>query len=254
MTAHVPRKRFGQHFRVDDGVIGGIVDAIAPHRGEALVEIGPGLGALTDALLAAGARLTVIELDRDLAARWRRDGRVEVVEADVLTVDFGVLPQPLRVVGNLPYNISTPILFHLLRWADRVSDQHFMLQKEVVERMAAGPGSKVYGRLSVMLQAYCNVTPLFVVPPGAFRPAPKVDSAVVRLVPKPAESILVADRRVFANVVRAAFGQRRKTLRNALNGVADVAAIEAAGLRADARAEQVEVAGFVRLANLLAQG
>jgi 16S rRNA (adenine1518-N6/adenine1519-N6)-dimethyltransferase len=144
---------------------------------------------------------------------------------------------------------SSPILFHALDHAQAIRDMHFMLQKEVVDRMAAGPGSKVYGRLSVMLQAYCKVTPLFVVPPGAFRPPPKVDSAVVR-----AESILVADRRVFANVVRAAFGQRRKTLRNALNGVADVAAIEAAGLRADARAEQVEVAGFVRLANLLAQG
>ncbi|WP_374557984.1 rRNA adenine dimethyltransferase family protein, partial [Thermomonas sp.] len=143
---------------------------------------------------------------------------------------------------------------HALDHAAAIRDMHFMLQKEVVERMAAGPGSKVYGRLSVMLQAYCAVTPLFVVPPGAFRPAPKVDSAVVRLVPKPAERIEVADHATFANVVRAAFGQRRKTLRNALQGVADTAAIEAAGLRPDARAEQVEVAGFVRLANLLAAG
>src|SRR5690606_28370337 len=160
----------------------------------------------------------------------------------------------IRLVGNLPYNLSSPILFHALDHAAGIRDMHFMLQKEVVERMAAGPGSKVFGRLSVMLQAYCAVAPLFTVPPGAFRPAPKVDSAVVRLVPKPADKVEVADRRTFANVVRAAFGQRRKTLRNALHGVADTTAIESAGLRPDARAEQVEVAGFVRLANLLANG
>src|SRR5690606_22663174 len=151
-------------------------------------------------------------------------------------------------------NISSPILFHALDHAAAIRDMVFMLQKEVVERMAAGPGSKVYGRLSVMLQAYCTVVPLFVVPPGAFRPAPKVESAVVRLVPKPPGAIHVADRKRFAEVVRAAFGQRRKTLRNALNGVADVAAIELAGMRADARAEQVDVGGFVRLANLPARG
>jgi 16S rRNA (adenine1518-N6/adenine1519-N6)-dimethyltransferase len=154
------------------------------------------------------------------------------------------------VVGNLPYNISSPILFHLLDFAPRVQDQHFMLQKEVVDRMGAAPGSKVYGRLSVMLQAYCRVTPLFVVPPGAFRPPPKVDSAVVRLVPKPAEQVGVADPKRLADVVRAAFGQRRKTLRNALSGTCTPEQIEAAGLRPDARAEQIEVAGFVKLANL----
>ena len=179
----------------------------------------------------------------------------------MLGVDFSALARELvgdggqiRLVGNLPYNLSSPILFHALDHAPAIRDMHFMLQKEVVERMAAGPGSKVFGRLSVMLQAYCTVTPLFIVPPGAFKPAPKVDSAVVRLVPKPADKVEVIDHRTFANVVRAAFGQRRKTLRNALNGVADPARIEAAGLRADARAEQVEVTGFVRLANLLAAG
>ena len=218
---------------------------------------------MTFPLLRRHGELTAIEFDRDLlqplAAAAQAHGALTLLNANVLDVDFSALAAggvpgegPLRLVGNLPYNLSSPILFHALDHAAAIRDMHFMLQKEVVERMAAGPGSKVYGRLSVMLQAYCAVTPLFVVPPGAFRPAPKVDSAVVRLVPKPAERIEVRDRAVFANVIRAAFGQRRKTLRNALNGVADGAAIEAAGLRADARAEQVEVAGFVRLANLLA--
>ena len=219
--------------------------------------LGPGLAALTQPLLARAGQLTVIEIDRDLAARLRTQPRLEVIEADALQVNFTALSAqknhaPLRLVGNLPYNISSPILFHALEHAAAISDMTFMLQKEVVDRMAAAPGSKVYGRLSVMLQAYCTVTPLFVVPPGAFRPAPKVDSAVVRMVPKPAEKITVIDHASFANVVRAAFGQRRKTLRNALNGVADVAMIEAAGLRADLRAEQVAVADFVQLANLLA--
>ena len=259
------KKHLGQNFLHDRGVIDKIVQAIDPKPGDAVVEIGPGQGALTFPLLKRHGAITAIEFDRDLhaplQAAARDHGALHLIEGDVLGVDFSALAAELapaggkiRLAGNLPYNLSSPILFHALDHAQAIRDMHFMLQKEVVERMAAGPGSKVYGRLSVLQQTYCNVTPLFVVPPGAFRPAPKVDSAVVRLVPKPAESILVADRRVFANVVRAAFGQRRKTLRNALNGVADVAAIEAAGLRADARAEQVEVAGFVRLANLLAQG
>ena len=216
-------------------------------------------------MLQKHGELTAIEFDRDLhaplQAAAREHGTLRLIEGDVLGVDFTALAKELappggqiRLVGNLPYNLSSPILFHALDHAAVIRDMHFMLQKEVVERMAAGPGSKVYGRLSVMLQAYCAVTPLFIVPPGAFRPAPKVDSAVVRLVPKPQELIEVVDHRSFANVVRAAFGQRRKTLRNALNGVADSAQIEAAGLRPDARAEQVEVAGFVRLANLLATG
>ena len=214
-------------------------------------------------LLRRHGELVAIEFDRDLhaplQAAARGHGTLRLIEGDVLGVDFTALAaelgvEKIRLVGNLPYNLSSPILFHALDHASSIRDMHFMLQKEVVERMAAGPGSKVYGRLSVMLQAYCEVTPLFTVPPGAFRPAPKVDSAVVRLVPKPAGKVEVADHRVFANVVRAAFGQRRKTLRNALNGVADNAAIEAAGLRPDARAEQVEVAGFARLANLLAAG
>jgi 16S rRNA (adenine1518-N6/adenine1519-N6)-dimethyltransferase len=169
----------------------------------------------------------------------------------VLSVDFTALAgdAQLRLVGNLPYNLSSPILFHALDHAAAIRDMHFMLQKEVVERMAAVPGNKVYGRLTVMLQAYCTVTPLLTVPPGAFRPAPKVESAVVRLVPRTPETIGIDDPKRFADVVRAGFGQRRKTLRNALNGVADLATIEAAGVRPDARAEQLSVADFVRLAN-----
>ena len=259
------KKHLGQNFLHERSVIDKIVQAVNPQPGDAIVEIGPGQGALTFPLLQKHGELTAIEFDRDLhaplQAAAREHGTLRLIEGDVLGVDFTALAKELappggqiRLVGNLPYNLSSPILFHALDHASVIRDMHFMLQKEVVERMAAGPGSKVYGRLSVMLQAYCAVTPLFIVPPGAFRPAPKVDSAVVRLVPKPQELIEVVDHRSFANVVRAAFGQRRKTLRNALNGVADSAQIEAAGLRPDARAEQVEVAGFVRLANLLATG
>jgi len=264
------KKHLGQNFLHEKGVIDKIVQAVDPRPGDRIVEIGPGQGALTFPMLRRHGELTAIEFDRDLhaplQAAAREHGRLRLIEGDVLGVDFtalaadiapadGVLGKSIiRLVGNLPYNLSSPILFHALDHAAAIRDMHFMLQKEVVERMAAGPGSKVFGRLSVMLQAYCAVIPLFTVPPGAFRPAPKVDSAVVRLVPKPADKVEVVDHRMFANVVRAAFGQRRKTLRNALNGVADSAAIEAAGLRPEARAEQVEVDGFVRLANLLASG
>ncbi|MDZ3822247.1 MAG: 16S rRNA (adenine(1518)-N(6)/adenine(1519)-N(6))-dimethyltransferase RsmA [Pseudoxanthomonas sp.] len=255
-TAHVPRKRFGQHFLHDPGVLARIVAAISPRPGEALVEIGPGEGALTDPLLATGATLTVVELDRDLAERLRarHDPRLTVVEADALTVDFGALAAaggaPLRLVGNLPYNVSSPILFHCLDHLDAIADMHFMLQKEVVDRMAAPPGDKTYGRLSVMLQARCTVTPLFDVGPGAFRPPPKVDSAVVRLQPRPAGELPVADAARFAAVVKAAFAQRRKTLRNALSGLLDAERIAAAGIDPGSRAEQVPVEGFVALAAL----
>ena len=254
------KKHLGQNFLRDTGVIDKIVLAIAPQPGDVIVEIGPGQGALTFPLLKKHGEVTAIEFDRDLHAPLqtaaRQHGKLHLIAADVLSVDFSALAAQrgdaqgqIRLAGNLPYNLSSPILFHALDHAHAIRDMHFMLQKEVVERMAAGPGSKVYGRLSVMLQAYCSVTPLFIVPPSAFRPAPKVDSAVVRLVPKPREKIEVADHATFASVVRAAFGQRRKTLRNALMGVCSTEQIEAAGLRADARAVQVEVAGFVRLAN-----
>jgi 16S rRNA (adenine1518-N6/adenine1519-N6)-dimethyltransferase len=255
--AHIPRKRFGQHFLHDQNILRRIVESISAKPGERIVEIGPGEGALTLPLLRAARKMTAIELDRDLIEPLREKvrgvGELEIINADVLTVDFDTLAKgaPLRIVGNLPYNISTPILFHCIDHAANIQDMHFMLQKEVVDRMAAEPGSKVYGRLSVMLQFRCSVEPLLHVPPGAFRPPPKVDSAVVRLTPLPVSSLPDVDTTVLANVVRAAFGQRRKTLSNALREVATVADIEAAGIDPRSRAEQVPVAGFVRLAQHL---
>jgi 16S rRNA (adenine1518-N6/adenine1519-N6)-dimethyltransferase len=210
---HVPRKRFGQHFLHDPGVIRRIVEAIAPAPQDVIVEIGPGEGALTRALLARAPRVEAIEIDRDLAATLSAEG-IKVHVADALAYDFTTFPQDVRIVGNLPYNISTPLLFHLLDAADRVRDLHFMLQLEVVERMVAMPSTPEYGRLSVMLQARFRMHKLFRVAPGAFRPPPKVDSAVVRMVPL--RTPLGCDARVFERVVREAFSARRKTLRNAL--------------------------------------
>jgi 16S rRNA (adenine1518-N6/adenine1519-N6)-dimethyltransferase len=252
-----PKKQLGQHFLTDRNVIAQILLAIDPRPGERLVEIGPGQGAITLPLLKQHHALTVIEFDRDLitplAIAAEGLGDLTIVHKDVLLVDFGKLAgdEPIRLVGNLPYNISTPILFHVMEHAEGIVDMHFMLQKEVVDRMAAAPGSKVYGRLSVMLQALCEVEPLFDVPPAAFRPPPKVDSAVVRLRPNPAAQIGINDSGLVERVVREAFGMRRKTLRNALQNVCDAAAIEAAGIRPDLRAEQVEVAGFIKLSNSL---
>lgn len=248
------KKSFGQHFLHERGYIERIVAAIAPKPDDRLVEIGPGEGALTLPLLDAAGALTAIELDTDLIpqleARARDHGKLTIVHADVLTVDFTALAAGgrLRLAGNLPYYISSPILFHCLEHADAIVDMHFMLQKEVVDRMAAAPGSKVYGRLSVMLQLACRVEPLFRVPPGAFRPPPKVDSAVVRLVPLPPEQRPQVDGQRLAAVVKAAFGQRRKTLGNALKGVVDEAAIRVAGVDPRARAETLAPADFVRLA------
>ena len=247
------KKQLGQHFLADRHYIDKIVMAVNPKDGDRLVEIGPGQGAITLPLLRVHPKLTVIEFDRDLIAPLTAAaeplGELTIVHRDVLRVDFTELAngQPIRLVGNLPYNISSPILFHALEHAAVIRDMHFMLQKEVVDRMAAGPGSKVYGRLSVMLQAYCQVTSLFVVPPGAFRPPPKVDSAVVRLVPR--DPAPINDHTRFAEVVKAAFGQRRKTLRNALNNVVSAEQFVAAGVRPDARAEQLDVAEFIALAN-----
>ncbi|MCU1000939.1 16S rRNA (adenine(1518)-N(6)/adenine(1519)-N(6))-dimethyltransferase RsmA [Stenotrophomonas maltophilia] len=249
------KKQLGQHFLADRHYIDKIVMAVNPKAGDRLVEIGPGQGAITLPLLRVHPKLTVIEFDRDLIAPLTAAaaplGELAIVHRDVLRVDFTELAdgQPIRLVGNLPYNISSPILFHALEHAAVIRDMHFMLQKEVVDRMAAGPGSKVYGRLSVMLQAYCQVTSLFVVPPGAFRPPPKVDSAVVRLVPRDPATININDHKRFAEVVKAAFGQRRKTLRNALNNVVSAEQFIAAGVRPDARAEQLDVAEFIALAN-----
>ncbi|HEY4582307.1 MAG TPA: 16S rRNA (adenine(1518)-N(6)/adenine(1519)-N(6))-dimethyltransferase RsmA [Lysobacter sp.] len=254
-----PKKRLGQHFLHERGIISKIVQAVDPRPGDRLVEIGPGQGAITFPLLKRHGELTVIEFDRDLIAPLteaaQAHGVLHVIHSDVLQVDFTALAGDgtIRLVGNLPYNLSSPILFHALDHAAVVRDMHFMLQKEVVDRMAAGPGSKVYGRLGVMLQAYCRVTALFDVPPGCFRPPPKVDSAVVRLVPKPADQIAVEDRAMFSRVVRDAFGQRRKTLRNALSNVCDADAIATAGIEPSSRAEQVPVDGFIALANALAR-
>ena len=253
MKGHTARKRFGQHFLVDESVIDSIVRCIDPQPGQALVEIGPGLGAMTLPLLQRAQAMTVIELDRDLAARLRQQVGLQVglqvIEADVLNVDFPALAQaagqPMRVVGNLPYNISTPILFHLLDHTAHVQDQHFMLQKEVVERMAAAPGSKAYGRLSVMLQWRYQIESVLDVPPEAFDPPPRVDSAVVRMVPLPVDASVNAAR--LAELVTAAFSQRRKLLRHTLGRW-----IEAQGLQTDfdlqRRAEEVPLAEYLELA------
>jgi len=250
--AHIARKRFGQHFLSDRAAIAAIVDAIAPRATDALVEIGPGLGAMTFPLLDQCRQLTVIELDRDLAARLRRRAELTVIEADVLNVDFDALAtaarQPLRVVGNLPYNISTPILFHLLPSASCVTDQHFMLQKEVVERMAAAPGSKTYGRLSVMLQWRYDIESVLDVEPESFDPPPQVRSAVVRMLPLPARTDV--DAVLLGELVTVAFSQRRKVLRNTLGRW-----LEARGFSGtfelQRRAEEVPVAEYLALASRL---
>lgn len=249
---HVPRKRFGQHFLTDPGVIDAIVSSIGPRAGDALVEIGPGLGALTEPLAERCDRLTVIELDRDLAARLRRRPALEVIEADVLSVDFGALAErrgaPLRVVGNLPYNVSTPILFHLLRWADRIEDEHLMLQKEVVQRMVAGPATKAYGRLSVMLQWRYDIETVLEVPPQAFDPPPKVESAVVRLQPFPHPAPLEVPR--LSELVAVAFSQRRKLLRHTLGRWLESRGY-AGSFDLQRRAEEVPVAEFIALLGAL---
>jgi len=250
---HQARKRFGQHFLTDAGVVEAIIDAIDPHPGQALVEIGPGLGALTGPLLQRCGALTVIELDRDLAARLRREAGLTVVEGDVLRVDFAALAaaagQPLRIVGNLPYNISTPILFHLLGAAVSVADQHFMLQKEVVDRMAATPGNKDYGRLTVMLQWRYRIEPVLAVPPVAFEPPPRVNSSVVRMVPLPQPRDL--DEARLRTLVTVAFSQRRKLLRHTLGRW-----LEAEGITLpfdlQRRAEEVPVAEYLALARATA--
>lgn len=252
MAAHVARKRFGQHFLTASDVIDRIIRAIGPQPGERLVEIGPGLGAMTIPLRARCDALTVIELDRDLAARLRQRGDLEVVESDVLKVDFGALAErlggPIRVVGNLPYNISSPILFHLMSAAPHVVDQVFMLQKEVVDRMAAAPGSKTFGRLSVMLQWRYEIEHLFDVAPDAFDPPPRVDSAIVRMRPR-AQPAAVSPA-VLGRIVGIAFSQRRKMLRATLGKwLAEQGWTgEFDGTR---RAEQVPVDEYIALAQSL---
>ena len=247
---HIPRKRFGQHFLSDDGIIDGIVRAIDPRPSQAMVEIGPGLAALTQPLVERLGRLMVIELDRDLAARLRDHAQLEVIESDVLKVDFTALAQQrqvtkLRVVGNLPYNISTPILFHLLEHVAAVEDQHFMLQKEVIDRMVAEPATADYGRLSVMLQWRYAMENVLFVPPESFDPPPRVDSAVVRMVPHAQPAAL--DQKRLEQLVQVAFSQRRKILRHTLGRW-----LEEKGVAGDfdlqRRAEEVPVAEYIALA------
>lgn len=251
---HIPRKRFGQHFLADEGIIDGIVRAIDPRPGQALVEIGPGLAALTQPLVERAGELTVIELDRDLAARLRKRPDLRVIESDVLKVDFTALAAefttPLRVVGNLPYNISTPILFHLLESVTGVQDQHFMLQKEVIDRMVAQPGSKDFGRLTVMLQWRYDMEEVLFVPPEAFDPPPRVDSAVVRMVPL-RQSAQVSQA-LLGELVTTAFSQRRKLLRHTLGRW-----LEQQGFSGEfdlqRRAEEVPVAEYLALAEAVSK-
>ncbi|MDR5899779.1 16S rRNA (adenine(1518)-N(6)/adenine(1519)-N(6))-dimethyltransferase RsmA [Halomonas vilamensis] len=261
--SHVPqhraRKRFGQNFLRDLGIIGRIIRAIGPRDGDRLVEIGPGQGALTDPLLEATGKLEVIELDRDLIPGLRVQffnyPDFVIHEGDALTFDFQALKgdgPPLRVVGNLPYNISTPLIVHLLEAEDAVADMHFMLQKEVVERLAAEPGGPDWGRLSVMAQYYCQVEKLFIVPPEAFVPRPKVDSAIVRLTPHAMLPHIAEDTPLLFSLVKQAFGQRRKTLRNNLKGRVDADTLEALGIDPARRPQTLTVEEFVRIANRVA--
>ena len=250
MATHIPRKRFGQHFLTASDVIDRIVRAIAPRPGERLVEIGPGLGAMTGPLRERCDALTVVELDRDLAERLRRRGDLDVVESDVLKVDFAALAErlggPIRVVGNLPYNISSPILFHLADFAHVVTDQVFMLQKEVVDRMAAEPGNKDFGRLSVMLQWRYEIEHLFDVGPEAFDPPPKVDSAIVAMRPRPAGEVARVDASLLGELVTVAFSQRRKILRNTLGRWLEARGY-ASAFDLQRRAEEVPVAEYLAL-------
>lgn len=255
-SRHVPRKRFGQHFLVDQELVGRIIAAIDPRRNDHIVEIGPGLGALTAPLLERVGHLDVVELDRDLSERLRArypEERLTVHQADALRFDFAALPAPLRVVGNLPYNISTPILFHIAPAAARCKDLHFMLQQEVVERMIANPSQPEYGRLSVMLQYRFRIERLLAVSPAAFRPRPKVHSAVVRLVPRPAGELECLDEALLSKVVAKAFSMRRKIIRNSLSGLISAAEMTELGIEPGRRAETFAVATFVTIANWIAR-
>ena len=251
-----PRKRFGQHFLHDRAVIRRIVDAMAPKPGELVLEIGPGRGALTFPLLARGCELHAVEIDRDLAARLRAHGprhaNLVVHEADALELDLtriAVPPRRFRVIGNLPYNISTPLVFRLLATLPRIADMHLMLQKEVVDRMISSPGTRAYGRLSVMVQLDCEAECVIRVGSGAFAPAPRVESAVVRLRPRRGTALDPAGRDRFGAIVRSCFSSRRKTLRNALRGLCDERMIAAAGLDPQVRPQVLTIDEFVALAH-----
>lgn len=255
---HQAKKRFGQNFLHNDAVISDIVDAINPEPGENLVEIGPGLGALTEPVIERAGQLSVVELDRDLAHRLRHHpfiaSQLTIYETDALKFDFSELikdDKPLRIFGNLPYNISTPLIFHLLTFNDKVQDMHFMLQKEVVERMAASPNSKTYGRLSIMTQYQCQVIPVMEIGPEAFKPAPKVDSAIVRLVPHKIIKNPVKNIKSLNQVCLAAFNQRRKTIRNSFKKLLSGDQLESLGINPGLRAENLSVDDFIMLANFV---
>lgn len=260
-SQHRARKRFGQNFLVDETIIWQIVRSIAPKEHDAVVEIGPGQGAITRPLLSALTQLHVVELDRDLVellkVQFADHNGLHIHSTDALRFDFGALAtelggQPLRVVGNLPYNISTPLIFHLLTFRDQIQDMHFMLQKEVVQRMCASPGDKHYGRLSIMCQYHCQVDHVFEVPPQSFQPAPKVDSAIVRLAPHNPLPLMARNPNTFNTVVKTAFQQRRKTLRNALKSlVDDTAQLAQLPVDLNMRPENLTVVDYINLANIL---
>ena len=253
---HKAKKKFGQNFLVDQQIIADIVSAIRPEPEDNMVEIGPGLGALTRPLLKKLNHLHVVEIDRDIIARLENDypqdnvkSKLTIHAGDALKFDIATLPVPLRIVGNLPYNISSPLLFHFAKYAERITDMHFMLQNEVVERMVADHSTPEYGRLSVMLQYRFRMEKLLDVPPESFRPAPKVDSAIVRMIPLAAGEILVRNEKLYAAIVSAAFGQRRKTLRNTLRDYLNEADFETLGINPQLRAENLAVADFTKVAN-----
>jgi 16S rRNA (adenine1518-N6/adenine1519-N6)-dimethyltransferase len=256
---HIPRKRFGQHFLVDKNIITRLVDAIAPLASDNLVEIGPGQGALTIPVLKKINTLRVVELDRDLipilTERCKAHGELIVYQADALAFDFQQLvnESPLRIIGNLPYNISTPLIFHLLTYAKHVKDMHFMLQKEVVDRLAAKLGNSDYGRLSIMVQYHCEVTALFDVPPEAFDPPPKVNSSIVRILPFKEIPFVATNYDHFARLVKQAFNQRRKTLRNCLKVMVTDHDWQRSGIDPSLRPEQLHVRHYVALSNLLCE-
>ena len=254
MKGHVARKRFGQNFLVDSGVISAIVSAINPLRADTVVEIGPGLGAITEPLMARLDHLHVVEIDRDLIARLKKQHtpeRMTIHEGDALAFDFASIGRELRLVGNLPYNISTPLLFHLAEYVGIVRDMHFMLQKEVVERMVAVPGESDFSRISVMLQYRFHLEWLIDVPPESFDPPPKVQSAVVRLIPKDVADLNAKSQQKLSQVVQAAFSQRRKMLRNTLKGTLSDAGFAELGIPMTCRAEDISVEDYVRIANYL---
>jgi 16S rRNA (adenine1518-N6/adenine1519-N6)-dimethyltransferase len=255
---HQAKKRFGQNFLHNDAVISDIIDAINPEPGENLVEIGPGLGALTEPVIERAGKLSVVELDRDLAKRLRHHPflapHLTIYETDALSFDFAELAtdeEPLRIFGNLPYNISTPLIFHLLTFKDKVQDMHFMLQKEVVQRMAAEPHCKAYGRLSIMTQYQCQVIPVMEIGPEAFKPAPKVDSAIVRLIPHTDIKNPVKEISALNTVCLAAFNQRRKTIRNGFKNLISVAQLESLNIDANLRPENLTLDDYIMLANFI---